>query len=88
MGIGNIDIRRRVNDGIDGYMQELQKNANSVIDMVEHRIKFGSPPLLVPSEDTAVSPRAALDAHQQRIKRRRQLLGLPYEEWRGIGGKS
>lgn len=87
VALGDGGIRKRVNDAVNSYSRDLQQDVNNIMDMVYHRIMYGSPPLLIPSEDAAVSPRASLDAHQERIRRRRQLLGLPYEEWKGIGGK-
>ncbi len=74
-------------DRIATWTKMMAEDANNLVQMAAHRVTHGSPPLLSPTEDLAVSARASLDAHQQRIRRRRGLLGLPYEEWRGPGGK-
>ena len=80
-------IGDRVRQGIQQWVQDATEDAQNLINMVVHRIQYGSPPLIDPSEDAMVSTRAALDAKQERIRRRRMLLGLPYEPWNGVGGK-
>ncbi len=74
-------------DRISAWVKSAAGDATGVVEMVTHRVTHGSPPLLSPSEDLALSARATLDAKQERIRRRRMLLGLPFEEWRGPGGK-
>ena len=78
-------IGDRLRNGVDEWTKEARRNAQSILDTMSHRVQFGSPPLLDPSEDVAASSFAAMQAKQDRIRRRRKLLGLPYEDWNGVG---
>ena len=63
------------------FVDEVRSDVDDVVQLVMHRIQFGSPPLLAPTEDTGVSPMVSMTQKQKRIQRRRDLLGLPYEPW-------
>lgn len=63
------------------YIDQVRKDVDGMAKKVLHRVRYGSPPLMVESEDLAISPIAALAAKQARIRRRRILFGLPFEEW-------
>lgn len=78
-------IGDRFRNGIREWTNEAERNAKNLLDTVSHRVQFGSPPLLDPSEEAATSSFAAMQAKQDRIRRRRKLLGLPYEDWNGVG---
>ena len=65
------------------YVDDVKKDVGNAIDIVVHRIEFGSPILLDESEDLTVSPAIALSLKQERIRRRRLLLGLKWEPWQG-----
>ena len=76
-----------VGERVKAWTDQFRKDARGLADAVEHRIQFGDPPLLNPSEDLGISPLAALEAKRQRIKRRRALLDLPYESYSGSVGR-
>jgi hypothetical protein len=78
-------IGDRLRNGVTNWTSEAERNVRNVIDTVSHRVQFGSPPLLDPSDEVAASSFAAMQAKQDRIRRRRKLLGLPYEDWPGVG---
>ena len=63
------------------FADEVRSDVNDLVSLVMHRVQFGSPPLLAPTEDTGVSPMVSMLQKQKRIQRRRDLLGLPYEPW-------
>ncbi len=76
-----------VGERVRAWTEQLRRDVRGLGEAVQHRIEYGDPPLLNPSEDAGVSPLVSLDAKRQRIKRRRALLGLDYAEYHGPGGR-
>lgn len=76
-----------VGERIQAWVGQLRADARSITDAVSHRARLGDPPLLAPAEDLGVNALALNDAKRQRIRRRRALLGLDYEEFSGVGTK-
>ncbi|MGI0070508.1 MAG: hypothetical protein ACRECT_00270 [Thermoplasmata archaeon] len=72
---------------VRAWTDQVRADARGLVAAVRHRVQFGDPPLLVPAEDAGVSTLALLDAKRQRIRRRRALLGLDYEEYSGPGAR-
>lgn len=66
------------------WVGEAKSDAKGILGMIQHRVNFGSPPLLSPASDAAISPTASLMAKQGRINRRRKLLGLATEPYSGF----
>jgi len=62
-------------------LDEVRSDVDRIADMVVHRIKYGSPPLLDPSEDLGLPSGLAMFFKGKRIERRRKFLGLEYREW-------
>ena len=66
---------------VRAFADTVRADVRGVVDMVQHRIHKGSPVLLAPLQDVGVSSSILSNQAQERIKRRRALLGLDYEEF-------
>ena len=63
------------------YYRAKREQMANLMNMVFHRIEYGSPILLKPADDLGIPPDLSNDFRLQSIKLRRKLLGLPYKEW-------
>lgn len=66
----------------EGIREHVNTSANNVVGMVHHRAEYGSPIMMgfgagIMFAFTSV-PR---ELRQDRIRRRRELIGLKYEHW-------
>jgi hypothetical protein len=68
-------------DRLNAWVNRARQDVKTVVDTAQHRMDYGSPPLLDPSEDVGLSPNVSLSAKQERIFRRRELLGLENEPY-------
>ena len=64
------------------YRCDLREDVGMVVDKARSRLWKGDPVLTNPSEDAGVNPLEAVQQHQARIQRRRDLFGLPYQTYR------
>lgn len=66
---------------IDDWLNEVRETTKHVVNAVEHRIKYGDPPILLLDQDLDVATDQGVEIKRRRIERRRRLLDLPYERY-------
>lgn len=72
-----MDIKQKAKQVVDN-----NKNATKrIVGIVKHRFEFGSPVLFQPAEDLGLPSILTNNLRQDRIKRRRELFNMKYEEY-------
>lgn len=60
----------------------VSDDVNDIVEMIINRVKYGSPPLFfVGIPGVGGAPTSQTYLREMRIKRRRQMLGLPYQTY-------
>lgn len=66
----------------DDVRKHVTTSANNIVSTLRHRIEYGSPTMLNFGVGVMIaSAYAPPQLRQDRIRRRRELIGLKYEHW-------
>jgi hypothetical protein len=82
-GAGLLTMSEPVRARLRAWADRAEGDARAVVDTVRHRARYGSPPLTLGGDEIALAPGLLGDAKQERIFRRRALLGLESRPWEG-----